>query len=50
LVSWLLHFDRIVPAHYVAAVTVVGLAATLMAPNHRLSDPDTPGHLDESSV
>jgi MFS family permease len=50
LVSWLLHFDRIVPAHYVAAVTVVGLAATLMAPSHRLSDPDTPGHLDESSV
>jgi MFS family permease len=41
LVSWLVHLDRIVPAHYVAAVTVVGLAATVMAPSHRLSDPDT---------
>jgi MFS family permease len=50
LVSWLVHLDRIVPAHYVAAVTVVGLAATVMAPSHMLSDPDTPTHLDESCV
>ena len=48
LVSWLIHLDRIVPAHYVAAVTVLGLAATVMAPTHRLSDPDTPAHLDEA--
>jgi MFS family permease len=40
MVSWLVHLDRIVPAHYVASVTVVGLAATVMAPSHRLSDPD----------
>jgi hypothetical protein len=50
LVSWLVHFDRIVPAHYVAAVTIVGLAAILMAPSHRLSDPNTPPHLDKSRV
>jgi MFS family permease len=50
LVSWLVHFDRIAPAHYVAAVTAVGLAATLMAPRHRLSDADIPAHLDESCV
>lgn len=45
LVSWLIHFDRIMPAHYVAAVAIVGLAALLMAPSHRLSDPNTPAHL-----
>jgi len=50
LVSWLVHFDRIVPAHYVAAATIVGLAAMLMAPSHRLSDPNTSPHLDESCV
>jgi MFS family permease len=50
LVSWLVHLDRIMPAHYVAAVTVVGLAATVVAPSHRLSDPDTPAHLDKSFV
>lgn len=50
LVSWLVHFDRIVPAHYVAAVTIVGLAAMLMAPSHRLSDPNTPPHFDKSCV
>jgi MFS family permease len=50
LVSWLVHLDRIMPAHYVAAATVVGLAATVMAPSHRLSDPDTPAYLDHSSV
>ena len=37
LVSWLVHRDRIGPAHYVAAVTVVGLCATLMAPKHALT-------------
>lgn len=41
LVSWLAHLDRIGPAHYVAAVTVVGLGATLMAPRHALSDVDS---------
>jgi len=34
LVSWLVHLDRMAPAHYVAAVTVAGLAATLMAPSY----------------
>jgi hypothetical protein len=32
LVSWLAHVNRLNPAHYVAAVTVLGLLATLMAP------------------
>jgi MFS family permease len=50
LVSWLVHLDRIGPAHYVAAVAIVGLGATLVAPNHRLNDPDTPSHLDESCI
>ena len=31
LVSWLAHVNRLNPAHYVAAVTVLGLL-TLMAP------------------
>jgi MFS family permease len=44
-ISWLVHLDRLVPAHYVAAVTVLGIAATLMAPSHRLSDQDTPTSL-----
>jgi MFS family permease len=35
LVTWLVHLDRIGPAHYIAAVTVAGLVATLMAPRHR---------------
>jgi MFS family permease len=35
LVTWLVHLDRIGPAHYVAAVTVAGLVATLMALRHR---------------
>ena len=50
LVSLLVHLDRIGPAHYVAAVTIVGLGATLIAPSHRLSDLDTPAHLDASCV
>jgi hypothetical protein len=37
LVSWLAHFDRIGLAHYIAAVTVVGLGGTLMAPSMRLA-------------
>ncbi|MCU1249362.1 MAG: ral substrate transporter, partial [Edaphobacter sp.] len=41
LVSWLIHLDRIGPAHYVAAVTVLGLCATFMAPKHPLSNVDT---------
>ena len=48
LVSWLVHLDRIAPAHYVAAVTVLGLAATLTAPRHRLGDSDAPAHFDKS--
>jgi hypothetical protein len=36
LVTWLVHLDRIGPAHYIAAVTVAGLAATLMAPRQRI--------------
>jgi MFS family permease len=34
LVTWLVHLDRIGPAHYIAAATVAGLVATLMAPQH----------------
>jgi MFS family permease len=41
LVSWLAHLDRTGPAYYVAAVTLVGLGATLSAPSHRLNDPET---------
>jgi hypothetical protein len=40
-VSWLAQFDRIGPAHYVAAATIIGLGATLMAPRHALSDVDS---------
>jgi hypothetical protein len=50
LVSWLAHLDRIGPAHYVAAATVVGLGATLMAPRHSLSDVDATAHFDEARV
>jgi predicted MFS family arabinose efflux permease len=32
VVSWLAHLNKLGPAHYVAAVTVLGLVATLMAP------------------
>jgi MFS family permease len=32
LVSWLGHLDRLSPAHYVAAVTILGLAAVFAAP------------------
>jgi hypothetical protein len=35
LVTWLVHLDRIGPAHYIAAVTVAALAATMMAPRDR---------------
>jgi MFS family permease len=50
LVSWLVHLDRIGPAHYVAAVTAVGLCATFMAPKHALSDVDTTAHFDKRRV
>src|SRR5258708_40186050 len=50
LVSLLAHLDRIGPAHYVAAVTVVGLGATLMAPKHALRDVDTTARFDEARV
>jgi MFS transporter, MHS family, proline/betaine transporter len=32
LVLWLAHLGRIGPAHYIAAVTIAGLCATLLAP------------------
>jgi MFS family permease len=32
LVLWLAHLNRIGPAHYIAAVTIAGLCATLLAP------------------
>ena len=32
LVSWLAHLNRLSPAHYIAAVTMLGLVAILMAP------------------
>jgi MFS family permease len=39
LVSWLAHVNRLGGAHYVAAATVSGLLATLMAPaRHSLND------------
>jgi MFS family permease len=50
LVSWLAHLDRIGPAHYIAAVTVVGLGATLMAPKHALSQIDASAHIDKARV
>jgi hypothetical protein len=50
LVSWLAHLDRLGPAHYVAAVSVVGLGATMMAPRHALNDVDTTAHFDVSHV
>jgi hypothetical protein len=36
LVSWMGHFDRLSPAHYVAAVTVPGLVAILAAPKESI--------------
>jgi MFS family permease len=50
LVSWLIHLDRIGPAHYVAAVTVLGLCATFMAPKHPLSNVDTRARIDQPPV
>ena len=50
LVSWLAHLDRIGPANYVAAVTVVGLCATLMAPKHALNEIDASAHLEKARV
>jgi MFS family permease len=32
LVLWLAHLNRLGPAHYIAAVTIAGLCATLLAP------------------
>jgi len=37
LVSWLNHWNRLSPAYYVAATGVVGLVATLMASERKLS-------------
>jgi MFS family permease len=50
LVSWFAHLNRIGPAHYIAAVTVVGLGATLMAPRHALSETDALAHFDKARV
>jgi hypothetical protein len=38
LVSWLAHLNRLGPAHYVAAVTVLGLVATLVASTQYLEE------------
>ena len=32
VVSWLAHLDRLAPAHYMAGVAVIGVAAVLLAP------------------
>lgn len=32
VVSWLVHLDRFAPAHYMAAVTVLGIAAIMVTP------------------
>jgi MFS transporter, MHS family, proline/betaine transporter len=40
LVSWLAHLNRLGPAHYVAAITALGLLATLMAPTIHILDED----------
>ncbi len=37
-VSWLVHLNRMGPAHYIAAVTCMGLLVTLLAPVKYLSD------------
>ena len=41
LVSWLAHLNRSGPAYYVAAATLVGLAAILSTPRLTRSGPDT---------
>jgi MFS family permease len=50
LVSWLAHLNRIAPAHYIAAVTAVGLCATLMAPKDELNEIDASAHFDKARV
>jgi MFS family permease len=45
LVSLLVHFDRLAPAYYVAAVAVIGLGATIIATNYVLSSVDSTGHV-----
>ena len=40
LVSWISHLNRLGPAHYVAAVTIVGLLAILSAPTASVLDED----------
>jgi MFS family permease len=50
LVSWLAHLDPIGPAHYIAAVTIVELCATLMAPKHALSEIDASPHFEKAHV
>ena len=44
LVSWSGHFDRMSPAHYVAAITSLGLVAILAAPRGYFLDeePESP--------
>jgi MFS family permease len=38
LVSLLVHFDRLGPAYYVIAVTVIGFGAVVLAPRYAVSD------------
>lgn len=40
LVAWLSHLNQLGPAHYVAAVTILGLVAILTAPTVRALDED----------
>lgn len=37
LVSWLAHLNRFAPAHYIAFVSVFGVAAALIAPGHEVA-------------
>ncbi|HXB73866.1 MAG TPA: MFS transporter [Candidatus Acidoferrales bacterium] len=40
LVSWISHLNQLAPAHYIAAVTILGLVAILIAPTARAIDED----------
>jgi len=49
-VSWLAHVDRMGPAHYVAAVSVVGLGCNADGTEASVGDVETTAHLDVSRV
>jgi MFS family permease len=48
LISLLIHFDRLAPAYYVAAVTVIGLAATMIGTKYVFGDVDSTVHVQET--